>query len=367
MKDRLGYYNLLGLETNATQDQIKSAYRKLAKQHHPDLSKNNSDEEFKKIQQAYDVLSDEKKRKEYDHGVSSFFGSSSYDPNINDFFNSVFNIKPKRGKDVLVTVSLTLEEVCSGVIKNFNIISNKICSKCNGSKCKIGKSPVKCKNCNGAGRVNRSFQENAFLTMHMAEACSFCKGSGQCISKEDECNCCSGVGLEDEKRNVVISINKGTQNGSIYCRKGDGLYESPNGPRGDLNIKVIYSQHKLFSIDYSKNCLVFQLHIPFSLAMKGGKITIPTLHGPREIEIPAGIDSGYSLYVKEAGLPHYVNGNIMPMIVEVLYKIPKLNDISEEEKNRVNEFINMMDQKSDLSSYNENQADIENYLKGNIK
>jgi len=356
MNDHLGYYKILEISPSSSQDEIKSAYRRMAKKHHPDLKKDGSDAEFKKIQEAYDILSDDKKRRIYDSGQSSF-NTNGYD--INDFFHSVMKKKTSYGIDLSVVLEITLEEAKSGIVKTISVCSNKKCSSCNGSKCKAGKSPLICSACSGSGICYRT-QNSGFTFIHSAENCKKCNGSGKVFSKEDTCEQCKGSGLEDEVRNIVFSVPKEAIHGMQFLRKGDGSYSDPEGEKGSLIVTIVYTSHPVFRVDFNSGNIVLDLRITFTQAMTGCDIIIPTLNGSKNLKIPAGVENGKLFYLKDCGITRSRHFSVL--IVQVLYEVPKIDNFPEEEKNKIIETLKLLEDESSIPEYYKNKSIIEEYV-----
>lgn len=334
------YYDLLGVSKTATDEEIKKAYRKLAKQHHPDShtgsDKKGAEAKFKEISEAYTVLSDKQKRSQYDQfgsnfeqagfgggsGFGGFSGSSGFggfdfsgfssgmDIDLDDILGSVFGggfggfsssktERASKGADLRFNMHLTFEEAVFGVTKEINITRNESCDNCHGSGAKPGTSSVTCDRCNGKGKV-QVVQNTIMGQMSTVKTCDKCGGSGKIIPSP--CDKCSGSGNIKKTRKIDIKIPAGIDDGQAVSLRGEGDIGRKGGPNGDLFIVVSVGNHKLFkrkgfNIHYDKK-------ISFTKAALGGIVTIPTLEGDIEFNIPEGTETGSKFKLKGKGVPN---------------------------------------------------------------
>jgi molecular chaperone DnaJ len=316
MADTKSYYEILGVEQNATDEEIKKAFRKQALQYHPDRNPNNPEAEkkFKQLSEAYDVLSDPEKRKLYDaygseglKGVpQTDFSSASFDEIFQHFasifgggspFDDFFNVgggrrRAPRGASLRIELELDLKEVRTGVEKKVDIYRHEACLDCSGSGLARGKSPAACRTCGGAGET---FTSRGFFSIR--RTCPRCGGRGQTI--EDPCRGCSGEGTHRVKREVTIRIPPGIEDGVRIRYPGEGEY-APGGERGDLFCDIRIKPHPTFTREGAD--LYCEAPLPFVTAALGGELTVPTLDGSAVLKIPRGTASGQTLRVKGQGV-----------------------------------------------------------------
>ena len=344
MSNSSDFYEILGVKKDADFDTIKKAYRNLAKKYHPDHNQHDKDSEdkFKSIQEAYDVLSDQEKRSRYDRGQNPHAKSNiGFDPfSTNDFFDfsDFFNFQSKRhtakdlrGVDTQWMIDLSIEEVVSGCNKDIEIPWNDNCSECSGSGLKKGKSINKCEHCHGKGRISdaRQTHNGGFVTT--ITVCPKCKGVGEKINPEDQCPSCHGRGLIDSTKVVNVSVPIGVMQNITIQAGQHGLLSKPSGKRGNLNIGIRIKPHELFKISGSD----IHLKYPVTLAeaISGTTLTVPTIFGSHDVKMEPGTQNGriYTIYGK--GIPVYgqQKGN---MIVEVYCEIPSsLDDLDDKISN----------------------------------
>lgn len=330
MADSKDYYSVLGVSKDATADELKRAYRKLAKQYHPDAQhteedKKNAEAKFKEINEAYSVLSDENKRAQYDRfgsnfeqagfggsygnygGAYGFNGFSGMDIDLEDILGSVFGggfssakkaQGPSRGADIKTTLSLKFEEAAFGVKKEINITRNEKCDCCNGSGAKPGSKIITCDKCGGRGKIQMT-QNTIMGSFSTVKTCDKCSGSGKVI--ETPCEKCSGKGIVRRSRKIEINVPAGIDDGQAISLRNEGDAGKKGGPNGDLYVIMKVLPHKYFKrngYDISAN-----VRVPFAKMALGGDIKIPTLEGEMEFNIPEGTTTGTKFRVKEQGIP----------------------------------------------------------------
>lgn len=330
MAESKDYYSILGVSKDATADDLKRAYRKLAKQYHPDAQhteedKKNAEAKFKEINEAYSVLSDENKRAQYDRfgsnfeqagfgggygnygGAYGFDGFGGMDIDLEDILGSVFgggfssskkSQGPSRGLDIKTTMSLKFEEAAFGVKKEINITRNEKCDCCNGSGAKPGSKIITCDKCGGRGKVQIT-QNTIMGAFSTVKTCDKCSGTGKVI--ETPCEKCSGKGIVRKSRKIEINVPAGIDDGQAISLRGEGDAGKKGGPNGDLYVIMKVLPHKYFKrngYDISAN-----VRVPFAKMALGGDIKIPTLEGEMEFNIPEGTTSGTKFRVKDQGIP----------------------------------------------------------------
>lgn len=311
------YYEILGLDRSASVDEIKKAYRKVAKQYHPDKNPGNSEaeEQFKEACEAYEVLSDPDKRARYNQfgheGVRFGQGGFSYQnfTHFNDFediFSSIFGGMfgqqtrtrrggAERGRDLKVAISIELEDVIKGKDVEVALTRLETCDDCKGTGAKPGTKPKTCPRCHGSGTV--SFRQ-AFFNINTT--CDMCEGQGTVI--DNPCATCSGRGRVNERAQVKVRIPKGIESESLLRVSGEGEVGPRNGPRGDLYIQVNVKPHDVF--ERHGDDLVCEMPITFAQAALGHEVEIPTPHGTSKLTIPAGTQTHTMFRVRNKGVPH---------------------------------------------------------------
>ena len=341
------YYDVLGVEKNASADDIKRSYRRLAMKHHPDKNPGDKEAEakFKACAEAYEVLSDQQKRQQYDQfGHEGLRGSGMHDfsrMNVEDIF-SMFGFDdvfggifggggrrrgggrsgPAKGYDLETGVEMTLEEIARGTEKTIEFTRQDACAGCSGSGAAKGSRPAKCPSCGGSGQVARG---GGFF--QMVSSCPQCKGSGQVISKP--CADCKGSGRVPKKRTVSIKIPAGVQEGQGIRVAGEGEPGQGGGPSGDLYCYVRVLEHEYLQRD--GNDLVAMVPISFTQATLGATIDVPSLDCTKRLRIPAGTQYGSVFRIKGQGLPDLRSKRVGDQLVQVTIETPsKLNAKQEE-------------------------------------
>ncbi len=369
------YYEILGVEKTATADELKLAYRKLAKKYHPDMyvsaseqEKKDAEAKFKDINHAYEVLSDPQKRAAYDTygdengpqagagfgGFSGFgnggTGASGFGFDMDDIFSSIFSgfgggssraqraNAPQRGQDILVGVNLTFEEAAFGTQKTVNVKRVENCPDCKGTGAKDGTAFKVCSQCNGSGRVTMT-QRTPFGQVSTQGVCPTCHGTGKIIT--DKCTSCGGVGRFEKVREVKVNIPAGIDSGQRVRYDNEGHAGSNGGEKGGLYVEVRVAPHKLFS----RNGFDVLLEVPISIvdATLGMTIEVPTLYGNKEVKIPEGTQSGTVFTIKNYGIKKLKGTGKGDMFVKVVVEVPK--SVSKEQKEFLKRFDQISDQK----------------------
>lgn len=341
------YYEILGLTKTATADEIKSAYRKLAMKFHPDRNPDDKDAEakFKEATEAYEVLGDEGKRKRYDQfGHQGVRAGQDFhqNVNINDIFSQFGDIfggnggtifdeffgggqrkggqrraVGQPGSDLKVRLSLTLEEIASGVEKTLKIKRHRTCDTCNGSGAKSGSGFVTCTTCQGQGEI-RQVSRSMFGQFVNISACNTCGGAGQVI--KDQCLTCSGEGRVHGETTLKVNVPAGVSSGNYIPIRGKGNAGRRGGDAGDVIVVIEETDHQHFHRDGDD--IVYDLTISFPDAVLGGEIDIPTLTGTAALKIEAGTQPGTVLKMRDKGIPHLNSYGKGDQLVRVNIYVP---------------------------------------------
>lgn len=308
------YYELLGVKRNATQDEIKKAYRRLAMKYHPDRTANDEEasEKFKECKEAYEILSDPNKRAAYDQ-----FGHAGVDPRaggfgggghggfgdiFEDLFGDIFGAargaqgraqQGQRGADLRYNLQLTLEDAVRGKTVEISVPTYISCKECHGSGAKKGSTPQTCKMCNGMGQVR--MQQGFFTVTH---TCPTCHGAGKTIS--DPCTVCHGEGRTRETKKLSVKIPPGIDEGDRIRLSGEGEAGSQGGSAGDLYVQIHIQEHPIFTREQEN--LYCEVPLGITTATLGGEIEVPTLEGKVKLKIPAGTQTGKLFRLRGKGV-----------------------------------------------------------------
>lgn len=325
MAEKRDYYEVLGVQKGAGDDELKKAYRVLAKKYHPDVNPGNTEaeEKFKEINEAYEVLSDPDKRARYDQ-----FGHAAFDPaagaggagyggfegfgDIGDIFGSFFGggfgssqqarrNGPARGDDLGVRVTISFEEAAFGVKKDITYNRVQRCSECSGSGAAKGTSPETCPVCHGSGQ-RRVTQRVMGMAFQSTATCDNCRGTGKVI--KDPCSNCRGTGYVKVSKKLTVSIPAGINDGNRIVQQGQGNDGRNGGPAGDLIISVTVKKHNIFHRE--GNNIYCDVPISVTEAILGAEIEVPTLEGKESFTIPEGTQTGTDFTLRNKGIP-YVN------------------------------------------------------------
>ncbi len=314
MSSNRDYYEVLGVNRNATDEEIKKAFRKLAFKHHPDHNhQDGAEKQFKEVNEAYQVLSDADKRAAYDRfghsGTEGVFGQGFEGFNFGgfgDIFDAFFggtatstHQAPQRGADLHYRVTLNFEEAAFGSEQEITITRTENCSLCHGIGAKPGSQPSRCPNCNGSGQVKR-VQQSIFGRFTNIATCSQCHGEGRIIT--EPCPQCRGGGREKQQRRISVNVPAGINDGSQIRMSGEGDAGARGGSSGNLYISILVKPHQHFVRDNDN--VLYQLAINFTQAALGAEVEIPTLDGKAKLKIPAGSQTGNIFRLKGKGIPH---------------------------------------------------------------
>ncbi|UCG84643.1 MAG: molecular chaperone DnaJ [Dehalococcoidia bacterium] len=314
MARKRDYYEILGVDRNASAADIKKAFRKMAFQHHPDRNKDDGAEQnFKEVNEAYEVLSDPDKRAAYDrfgHAGAQGFGGRGFEGfdfgGFGDIFETFFGgattarrSGPQRGGDLKYSMAISFEEAVFGCEKELEIVRMEPCSTCRGTKSAPGSQPERCAACNGTGEVRRA-QRSIFGQFINVVACSQCHGEGKIITRP--CPNCRGQGKERVTRKISIKVPAGVDGGTQIRLSGEGDLGKNGGSSGNLYVALSVNKHKYFKRDGTD--ILYELPVNFAQAALGDEIDIPTLDGDFTLKIPSGCQTGRIFRLKEKGVPH---------------------------------------------------------------
>ena len=363
-EDKRDYYEVLGVDKSASEDELKKAYRKAAKKYHPDLNPGDqvAEKKFKEVNEADEVLSDKEKRARYDQ-----FGHAGVDPNfgagggygggftgdfgdLGDIFSSFFGggfgggarrnpNAPRRGNDTAATVNLSFEEAAKGCKKTVKVTKIDNCKECGGSGAEKGTSAKTCPVCHGSGQVASS-QRTPFGVMQTQKVCDNCHGSGKIIEKP--CKTCQGKGRIRHTIDVSVDIPAGIDDGQIINLRGGGDAGANGGPSGDLRINVNVRPHPIFVREgFDVYC---EIPITFTQAALGAEITVPTLDGKVKFTIHEGTQPGDEFKLKGKGIQRLNYSGKGDQYVRIIVEVPK--ELSKAQKEKLKEFESVSDDKN---------------------
>ena len=331
------YYEVLGVSRSATQDELKAAFRRLARQYHPDVNDSpDAEEHFKEINEAFAVLSDQQRRGAYDRygheGVRGPNGMPNFTVDFSDFadiFGDLFGFggfgrtsqrarnAPRRGADLQYRLDLAFEDAVFGVEKEIEITRDELCVTCNGSGAEPGTSPIRCSTCNGSGEVRRT-RQTILGSMVQVTTCPTCNGQGETISTP--CHTCKGRGLERRNRKKVISVPAGVDSGTQIRLAGEGQPGVNGGPNGNLFIAIKVKAHKYFHRrEYD---VLLDLNVNIAQATLGADVEIPTVDGPTMLKIPNGTQPGKILRLRDKGIPKLRGNGRGDQLVVINVEVP---------------------------------------------
>ena len=354
MAEKRDYYEVLGLQKGASEAEIKSAYRKLAKKYHPDLNPDDPEAEakFKEVNEANDVLSDPQKRAKYDqfghagvdpsygggaggYGYGGGFGgfggfSDAGGIDIGDIFDTIFGggggttsrrsnpNAPKKGSDIAVNLDISFMEACKGVSHTMDLNRAETCDSCNGSGAKAGTTPKTCPDCHGSGVV-RITQRTMLGSMSTQRPCTKCGGSGKII--ETPCPACNGNGRVQKRKKITVDVPAGIDNGQVLNIPGEGNAGVNGGAKGNLNIRISVRKDPLF--ERRGDDIWIDLPISYTQAALGDELTVPTIDGNVTYRIPEGTQPGDVLRLRGKGVKHCQRDGRGDMMIKVQLEVPK--------------------------------------------
>ena len=370
------YYEVLGLKKGASEDEIKKAFKSMARKYHPDLHPDDKEaaEKFKEINEAYEVLSDSEKRARYDQ-----FGHAGVDPNygggagaggfggfggfgdVGDIFDSIFGggfggfgggrstassaNAPHRGGDVNANVTIDFMEACKGAKKKMRVTHMVKCDQCSGTGADANTKTSSCTECHGQGSV-RVNQRTPFGVISTTKVCPRCGGKGKIVT--NPCSKCRGSGRQRVTTDIELKIPAGIDNGQILRVSGQGDAGLNGGPNGDLNVSVTVRPHELFT--RSGNDIFCEIPISYAQAVLGDKVTVPTIKGKVEYEIPEGTQSGTKFRLRGEGAKYLGRESYGDQYVTVVVEVPKR--LTKQQKELLKKFDDCLEEKNQAKRQN---------------
>ena len=359
MADKRDYYEVLGISKGASEDEIKKAYKKMARKYHPDLNPDNkeAEEKFKEVNEAYEVLSDPNKKARYDQyghaGVDPNFGAggAGFDGNfdfgdLGDIFGSFFGggfgggrltnpNAPQRGESIRLSLTISFEEAAFGCEKEVTVERMEQCGTCSGSGCAAGTTPEVCPDCHGSGQVQvrRQTPMGVFAT---SSPCGRCGGKGKIIHQP--CPDCRGTGAVRKRKTIKASIPAGIDNGQTISIRSQGHAGKNGGPAGDLLITITVRPHELFRREGTS--VLCEAPITFAQAALGAELEIPTIDGKVKYDLPEGTQSGTTFRLKGKGIPSINGRGRGDQYVTVYIETPR--NLNKEQKEALKKFAETM-------------------------
>jgi molecular chaperone DnaJ len=344
------YYEILGLERSAGEEEIKKSYRRLAMQYHPDRNPGDkeAEERFKEAAEAYEVLSDAEKRGIYDRfgheglsntGFRGFSGFEDVFASFGDVFGDIFGFSsnrsrsrtaPRAGADLRYDLKISFADAAFGVTTEIEVQKMARCRECNGSRTASGTVPETCPRCRGRGQVTQS---SGFFSI--SSTCPQCRGEGQIISQP--CKACRGTGLEKTSKHVQVKIPAGVDSGSRLRLRGEGEQGENGGPNGDLYVFIYVEEHEFFK--RSEDDIYCRIPISFVQAALGANLEVPTLTGTEKLKIPRGTPSGKVFRLRGKGIPHLRGYGSGDQIIETVVTVP--TNLSRKQEDLLKEFARL--------------------------
>ena len=349
------YYEVLGISRNASEEDIKKAFRRLALEYHPDRNKGDGAEErFKEVNEAYQVLSDPKKRTSYDRfghsavsgnggrGFEGFENFGGFGDIFDAFFGGGFGSRSRpnsaaRGAHLQLNVIIDFADSVFGTEKELEIQRVENCSRCSGSKSEPGSSPTQCSTCRGAGQVRRA-QQSIFGQFVQVATCQTCQGDGKTVT--DPCTSCRGTGRERRNRKIAVSIPAGIEHGTQIRLSHEGEPGTNGGPPGDLFVSVQVKDHPFF--ERAGYDILYAMPINVAQAALGDVIKVPTMEEDADMQVPAGTQSGQVFRLKGKGIPHLRGNRRGDQLVSITVRTPR--SLSDEQRRLFEELAGSLEE-----------------------
>ena len=363
MANKRDYYEVLGVNKNASKDEIKSAYRKLAKQYHPDNKETGDEAKFKEIQEAYDILYDDQKRSAYDQFGHAAFEQAGSNPGANpfqgsgfsgfgdlgDIFNSFFGggrrqnqnpAAPRRGDDVLKRIKIDFMDAINGVELDVPTEVDERCPKCGGTGANSPSDIQSCSQCHGAGYVSYR-RQSLFGPVTSQETCPTCGGTGKTV--KEKCKECSGKGYIHKKKTIKVKVPAGINMGQQIVSRGNGERGYNGGENGDLYFEIVIKEHQYFKRE--GNDIYLDIPLDFVDACLGTKVDVPTVYGDMTLTIPSGSQPGQILRMRGCGVKDLRSGKPGDQYVKLNIKVP--TTLSKTQKEHLEKFREETDKKNE--------------------
>jgi molecular chaperone DnaJ len=352
--DKRDYYEILGVPRDASEEEIKKSYRRMALNYHPDRNPGDkeAEEKFKEASEAYEVLRDPHKREIYDlyghdglksTGFTGFRGFDDIFSSFSDVFEEFFGFSPRSfrrgaspGADLRYDLKISFIDAAFGKETEIEIHKKGRCDECNGTGAQSGTAPQVCPHCHGKGQVNRS---HGFFTI--STTCSYCSGEGRVIT--NPCKSCRGMGLVKKRKKVSLQIPPGVDTGSRLRLRGEGEEGEKGGTPGDLYVIIHVEPHEFF--EREGDDIVYRVPLPFTIAVLGGEIEVPTLNGAKKIQIPKGTQPGDIFTLRGEGMHHLHGRGRGDQIIQAVIRIPK--KLSKRQEELLKEFATLEEEKGD--------------------
>jgi molecular chaperone DnaJ len=347
--EKRDYYEVLGIPKSASAEDVKKAFRKVAKQHHPDLNPDDkaSEARFKEANEAYAVLSDDEKRSRYDQyghaGVEGQggFGGFGGGFDVNDIFENIFGgfggggsrrSGPQRGANLKYRMSLDFLEAAFGVEKEITVSKEDLCDDCKGTGAKEGTEAARCATCSGTGQVSQR-QQTMFGTVMTNKTCPTCAGKGTII--KNPCSSCNGRGKKSKTKTLKVKVPAGIDFGEMLTLRGEGEPGTKGGPYGDLYIEISIRPHPIFQREkYNTYC---EIPVTFPQATLGCDLEVPTIDGPYHYKLKDGTQPGDVLTIKGKGIPYVNRNNVRgDHVFKIIVEVPK--NLDQKQKDALKEF-----------------------------
>ncbi len=360
------HYQTLGVSRDSSADEIKRAYRKLARELHPDVNPDPKvQDQFKEITAAYETLSDSKKRQNYDMGGSGFGGGANFGGGFSDIMDAFFGgggsrgprPRMRAGQDSLIRIHVDLHEACFGVEREISVESAVVCPKCTGTGCIDGGEPIVCEVCRGRGETQQVVRSVIGQVM-TSRPCAPCSGYGSII--QNPCRECAGEGRVRSRQDITVKIPAGVETGNRIQLSGRGEVGHGGGPAGDLYVEIVESEH-----DYlirEQDTLHMSLSLSMSAAALGTTVTVESLDGPVDVHVKSGTQSGSPIAIKGKGMTRLRHGGRGDLVVHVEVQTPtKLN---REEEELMKKFADLRGEKSGDAHVKSHDGSIFSKIKG---